>query len=42
MSLILFFGATTLVVITGFTLVGLTLHHHWKQGKIKAAQGKKA
>lgn len=42
MSLIIFFGATTIVVLVGFTLVGVTIHHHWKQSKLKTTTGKKA
>ena len=30
MSIVIFFGLTTAVILFGFVYVGLTLRHHWK------------
>ncbi len=40
MSVFIFFTFTSLVVLFGFIFVGLTIHHHWKQYRLK--QEKKA
>lgn len=33
MSVVLFFGFSFLVLISGWTLVGFSLHHNWKKSK---------
>jgi hypothetical protein len=35
MSVVLFFGISFVVVATGFIYVGLTLRHHYIEGKKK-------